>query len=83
MNKSTRVWSVARLVRVAALTFVVVSGVLSVVVPDRSGRGGLAVNLVGAVVVFSAVGFTTTAADHGGFRRTWRLLIGRPMEDSV
>lgn len=62
------------LVCVALVTMVVVGGVLDAVLPDWRGGWGLAVNLVGAITFFASVGFTTTAAENGGFRRTWQLL---------
>lgn len=60
---------------VAVLTMIVVGAVLDEVMPETSGGWqGLVVNLVGAVIFFAAVGFTTTAADNGGFRRTWQAI---------
>lgn len=62
------------LVSVALVTMLVVGSILDAVWPDVSGPLGLVVNLMGAVIFFASVGFTTTAADNGGFRRTWQLL---------
>ena len=75
-------YRIAGLISVALVTMIVVGSVLDALLPDLSGGWGLAVNLAGAVIFFSSVGFTTTAAENGGFRRTWQALLGRT-EESV
>lgn len=69
-------YRLTRLVLVALVTMIVVGSVLNAVWPDLSGPLKLVVSLVGAVIFFASVGFATTAADNGGFRRTWQLLRG-------
>ena len=72
------VWRAVGLLCVVVLTYLAVGIVLGAVMPKGNRWVSL---LVVALVMSLAIGFITTAPSHGGFRPTWRAVIGRPARE--